>query len=251
MLANFLNEGGWCTEEFANALLAHQVTTYEFQNGASQPFPHPESELRFQTLPRVAGEVRYMALRRLVEAAVYQREEWRNIYYPDAAGSLSEYIASFETQRLNRNDLAAHYDRHHRNWTYPEQRLLRSGAIIMRLQQAVDAGTLDYPTFRFIRASLVPVQGQFAWTKASDMEQILYERINGEGLTASDIPHITILHPSQDLRSLEEEAKVFSGLLSNAWRFEDDERQRADELEQARKAYAKFTGGKSHFCSLV
>ncbi|ORY01808.1 hypothetical protein BCR34DRAFT_618216 [Clohesyomyces aquaticus] len=178
---------------------------------------------------------RYKALVQLVEAAAYKRHDWEGIHYSDPVATLKQYYDAFEQNRqgLPVTEGILPYAR---DWTFAEQHVLRRGYLVTRLAEAIN----DFSLFKIIRGSLVGIPGQ-PINDLFDLQGTLYARAADSGLRISDIPKILILHPERDSDTLviEKEARIYSGLLADSWRFEEEEQDRLADIERAKVGFRK------------
>ncbi|KAF2278695.1 uncharacterized protein EI97DRAFT_216963 [Westerdykella ornata] len=244
----YVKEGIWCSQTLAQRILMLQVTPEELRLGPCVVLPEPVKSVapQFQKLPidlRSTTPValsRFKQLLHLCEAVAYERKEWKGLAYDNGLKELQLYCAAFHATKGGQNppaDLMPHY----RNWTYPEQRLLRAGELIARLLQEVNEGRFDLAIFQVIRGTLLNVRAQ-PYLDLEEFEKFFYSCGVEAGVQISEIPRILILHPEYDFQSQRDEERVFSGLLANSWRFQEEEAERLRELEMAKKAYAKAIG---------
>lgn len=256
LLIDVLTEEGVLENALARKIKQLRMTKEEFD--AEYTYTAPKRATRrcspwFFNLPLHAGTQdspfepsRHHALRRLIEAAVYQRQEWKNVHYANAAGSFQSY---YDAWIYTSQNLHVPFSLHSnvRNWTYFEERLLRRANVVLKLHEQWNKKAItDFTILKAVRASLVPVHGQ-GGNDFEGLETFLYSRASEPetGLKAADIPHILILHPELDdeLASRDEELRRFEGLLGDALSFENAEVERRAEIRRARRAY-KY----SEFC---
>lgn len=245
-----VKENTWCTPGRAIQLLELQNSAEEFHAGPAAQVPMLVSypPVLFRKLILRNGSNRYQQLANLIKAAVYERKEWGGVLYDDALGEAKQYFTVYELFTVE--EVPYHLSGYYRDWSYQEQRLLRSFGLVSNLLQQVNKGTLDFYVFKMIRGALIKLPGQPSM--GFDMlERFLYCRHVDAGLKLEDIPKIMILHPKvvadakPELTCLEDEAQIWKGILATFHRFEEEEEVRMLDLKLAKKAYKKAMGGKS------
>jgi hypothetical protein len=256
-MADFIKEATWCEKALGKKIVELQTSTEELRVGPYVDIQPPVRRVspNFQALPMVhvpsdpSRDSRLKALAYLVEEMVYECNDWHGIYYEDASGTFSKYYEAWEQTRsgVAAEKLPSDLMEYHRDWTFHEQRLLRAGHLLLDLLRRVNAGVLNVMVYRVIRGTILGIQGQ-PFAEFDDIESLLYTKTSEPGLEVADIPQILILHPDLGISCPHDEAKHYSGLLANASRFEEEEKARLEDIEQAKQAFAKATGGKSTEC---
>ncbi|KAF2785539.1 hypothetical protein K505DRAFT_369084 [Melanomma pulvis-pyrius CBS 109.77] len=264
LLIDNLAEEGVLTNGLARKIKQLRMSEEEFDAEHTYTAPKRATRRRspwFFNLPHHAGTQdgaletsRHYALRRLTEAAVYQRQEWKNVHYANAAGSLQSYYDAwvYTSQNL---DVPFSLRSNNRDWTYAEERLLRRANAVLKLRDQWNKQALtDFSVLKAVRAALVPVHGQ-PGNDFEGLETFLYSRASEPetGLTAAEIPQILILHPEldADFASSGEERLRLQGLLREAVAFEEAEVQRRAEIRRARRAYRYSLVGLARFGSAI
>jgi hypothetical protein len=243
---------------FSQKLNYLQVLEREFHNGPAgewtqptgidaptippQPLPLTEEVNDSELWYRATIPSRHEKLEELIKAVVYERESWHGTEYPNAAHTLeSHFQANKLTQAGSPIPDALH--EYVRDFSFVEQRQLRRGQYVAELLTRHNAWEIPLDVFREIRGTLIPSYGQPNIRAAEDWRTFLYHWASSSenGIEVNEIPHLQILHPEYDecLLNVAQEAKMFSGMVAEYLRFQDDEEAHVVEIKKAKKALRK------------
>jgi len=177
---------------------------------------------------------RQRSLRHLIEAATYQRKEWKGLYYAGAVSSFKDYYRAYECTSRRLPLPPSLHDRAC-DWSPNEKLLLRRGNLVLELREQLDKGILkDYGVFKEVRAALIPIRAQCSYDP-EEMEKILQNKASDpeNGLAIGWIPRILELHP-------EAEGAQLGDIFARAVQFENEEKDRLAEIENAKAEYKKY-----------
>lgn len=246
-IADFVKHGLWCNPTFGEKIVELQTTREEHDLGPLVDAPEPMSRVYtdFERLP-VGDKSRSRALTHLIEATVYECPEWKGVRYGDATRTFELYYAAWRLSRTGTGDPYP-LEQYYRDWTYDEERLLRAGFLVLKFLRRVNEGDFSPLHFRDIRSTFFRVPFQ-PHCRSDEFGGFLYNHANldgsDQGIAVADIPRLLVLHPDLKFCCELEELERYNEFLETAQEFEEEERLRLQQIEEAKVAFTKKSRSK-------
>ncbi|KAF2710245.1 hypothetical protein K504DRAFT_501516 [Pleomassaria siparia CBS 279.74] len=236
--------GGGLDAHTAGHIKDRWTSVEQFQDGWEWRRPvEPQSLQRFVEIPKEGNvyekgskeTTRYTALRRLIESAIYECKDWKGTFYASAASSLERYHAALMSSRKDK-ELPRKLQRYKRDWTFREQRLLRRGAIVLKLTKQHKAGKVEEVVLNKVRKALIQFD-KAHFNDVYDLEQDLIDVASDPecGFNAQDMPDYLVLHPEfdEELASEDDEAVKMEHYMAETVDFIEAEAVRLKDIENA------------------